>query len=88
MKALLRALVATLAIAAFAAVPQLINYQGSLTTSTGTPLDTTVSMTFHLYDGSGGEAELLWVKYAGHCRREWTLQFCAGISHGVGGYCP
>ncbi|MBL0061311.1 MAG: hypothetical protein IPP40_07450 [bacterium] len=38
----------------------MINYQGSLTTSTGTPLDTTVSMTFHLYDGSGGEAELLW----------------------------
>ncbi|MBK8128125.1 MAG: hypothetical protein IPK53_04025 [bacterium] len=60
MKALLRDVIATLSTAAFAVVPQLVNYQGSLTYSTGSPMDTTVTMTFHLYDGATGGAELLW----------------------------
>ncbi len=36
------------------AVPQQINYQGSLTNTVGLPLDTTVSMTFNLYGISDG----------------------------------
>lgn len=40
------------------AVPQLISYQGSLTDSTGTPLDTTVSITFTIYDASSGGMNL------------------------------
>ncbi|MCC6477490.1 hypothetical protein IT157_10595 [bacterium] len=43
-------------ISAFA-IPQLINYQGQLTSPSGTPLDTTVAMSFALYDSvSGGTA--------------------------------
>lgn len=34
-------------------VPQMINYQGQLTDSTGAPLDTTVSMVFTIYDSPG-----------------------------------
>ncbi len=41
------------AAAAFGAVPQQINYQGTLTRPDGTPLDTVVSMTFSLYDQAG-----------------------------------
>jgi hypothetical protein len=38
-------------------VPQMVNYQGRLTDSGGEPLDTTVSMTFSIYDvGEGGAA--------------------------------
>jgi hypothetical protein len=44
------------------AVPQLINYQGRLTDIAGTPLDTTVAITFKLYNGSGGGATLLWTE--------------------------
>ena len=36
----------------FAEVPQMINYQGVLTRSDGEPLDTTISMTFGLYEDS------------------------------------
>ena len=36
------------------AIPQLINYQGQLTSPTGTPLDTTVSMTFRVYSTPTG----------------------------------
>jgi hypothetical protein len=43
------------AINAFA-IPQLINYQGQLTSPTGSPLDTTVAMTFRLYPVSSGGA--------------------------------
>lgn len=32
------------------AIPQLINYQGQLNSPSGTPLDTTVAMTFTIYD--------------------------------------
>lgn len=48
--------VAVLALASLATanVPQLINYQGRLTDSIGTPLDTTVSMVFAIYDDSTG----------------------------------
>lgn len=48
--------VAVLALASLAAadVPQMINYQGRLTDGTGTPLDTTVSMVFAIYDDSTG----------------------------------
>jgi len=38
----------------FAGVPQMINYQGELTDDTGTPLDTTVSITFTIYDDATG----------------------------------
>ena len=31
------------------AIPQLINYQGQLTSPTGTPLDTTVAITFNIW---------------------------------------
>ena len=37
-----------------AAVPQLLNYQGRLTNTSGVPLDTTVSMVFTIYDAPGG----------------------------------
>jgi hypothetical protein len=45
----------------FATVPQQINYQGYLTNTGGSPLDTTVAMTFKLYTDSTG-ATLLWTE--------------------------
>ena len=39
---------------ASAGVPQLMNYQGRLTDNGGNPLDTTVSVTFTIYDDSTG----------------------------------
>lgn len=44
---------------ATAAVPTLINYQGRLADGDGAPLDTTVAMTFGVYDAASGGA-LLW----------------------------
>jgi hypothetical protein len=41
-----------------AAVPQLINYQGRLTNSVGTPLDTTVALIFQIYADSNGVTSL------------------------------
>ncbi|MDH3595176.1 MAG: MopE-related protein, partial [Rhodospirillales bacterium] len=41
------------------AVPTAINYQGSLTDASGTPINTTLDMTFSLYD-SAGAASALW----------------------------
>ena len=38
----------------YAEVPQMINYQGRLTDTTGAPIDTTVSMTFAIYTDSIG----------------------------------
>ena len=35
-------------------IPQMINYQGRLTSAAGMALDTTVSMTFTIYDDSTG----------------------------------
>src|SRR5512143_1556803 len=43
-----------LAMAASAAVPPQIYYQGYLTSTDGTPLDTVVTMTFRLYDAPAG----------------------------------
>jgi len=47
-----------------AAAPQLINYQGVLTDSTGTGLDTTVSMTFSIYDAAVA-GTLIWTETQG-----------------------
>ncbi len=51
-------IIAVLALAspATADVPQMINYQGRLTNSSGAPFDTTVSITFTIYDDSTGGA--------------------------------
>ena len=38
----------------YAEVPELMNYQGRLANNLGQPLDTTVSMTFTVYDDSTG----------------------------------
>jgi hypothetical protein len=46
--------VVSLALPAAAGVPQLMNYQGRLSNDAGTPLDTTVSMEFAIYDDSTG----------------------------------
>lgn len=43
---------------ASATVPNLINYQGRLLNAMGQPLDTTVSMTFTIYDASSGWASV------------------------------
>ncbi len=53
MKALVFIIMLALA-SAVLAVPQLINYQGELTDPSGTPLDTTVAMTFKIYGVSNG----------------------------------
>jgi|GEM_PF-3195967 len=45
--------VIALSIPAHGAVPALINYQGRLTRASGTPLDTTVAITFTIYDSNG-----------------------------------
>ncbi|HPI32163.1 MAG TPA: tail fiber domain-containing protein [candidate division Zixibacteria bacterium] len=50
------------ALSGSAAVPQLVSYQGRLTDSFGAPVDTTVAMTFHIYNDSGGTIEL-WVEF-------------------------
>ena len=39
-------------------VPNLINYQGTLTDSTGNPIDGTRSMRFYLYDDSTGGSDI------------------------------
>ncbi|MBM3324384.1 MAG: hypothetical protein FJY66_01815 [Calditrichaeota bacterium] len=46
---------------AWAAVPQQLNYQGYLTNPSGSPLDTTVAMTFKLYTDSLA-GSLLWTE--------------------------
>jgi len=47
-----------------AQVPQLINYQGKLTKSSGAPLDTTISMVFSIYADSNGTI-LKWTETQG-----------------------
>ena len=44
----------------FAAPPQTINYQGSLTNAGGTPINGAVSMTFRIYNEASGVAAALW----------------------------
>jgi hypothetical protein len=53
--------IAVLAMPAWAAVPQQINYQGYLTDTGGNALDTTVAMTFKLYTDSLA-GSLLWTE--------------------------
>jgi len=45
---------------AFSAVPQIINYQGSLSDSGGTPVNATLNITFTLYDVVSGPGTTLW----------------------------
>jgi len=42
----------------WAEVPPLINYQAQLTDSTGAPVDTTVSLTFTIFENSEGVVSL------------------------------
>jgi len=44
----------------FSAVPQIINYQGSLSDSSGSPVNATLSITFTLYDVASGPGVTLW----------------------------
>lgn len=48
-----------MSISATGAVPELINYQGRLTDASGTPLDTTVAMTFTIYDDPA-DGSIIW----------------------------
>jgi hypothetical protein len=50
--------VLAISLAAFATIPQQINYQGLLTSSAGAPLDTTVSVRFRLYSDSAGTLQV------------------------------
>ncbi len=54
----LSAFVWTLSVSATAGVPHMIFYQGHLTDSDGSPLDTTINMIFRIYDDSLGVASL------------------------------
>jgi len=47
-----------LSVSAAFAIPQQINYQGQLTDSSGAPLDTTVGITFRIYDAPVGGTNL------------------------------
>jgi len=47
---------------AFSAVPQIINYQGSLSDSGGAPINATLNMTFTLYDVASGPGTTLWLE--------------------------
>ena len=49
---------AVVAAFAIAAPPQTVNYQGALTNPGGTPINTSVSMTFRLYNVAAGGAAL------------------------------
>ena len=50
----------TLAVAAFAAVPQTINYQGYLKNTDGTPVNTATSMSFSLYSSNPARNNPVW----------------------------
>jgi hypothetical protein len=64
--------IALLSMAALADVPGLMNYQGTLTDSTGVALDTTVSMTFSINTDSVGGTQI------------WTeTQSSVTVSHGL-----
>jgi len=58
--AMLFVLLSVIVSAAFA-IPQLINYQGQLADTSGTPFDTTVSMTFAVYN-SASSGTVLWTE--------------------------
>ncbi len=65
MKRLLVLWVATIAVPCWA-VPQMINYQGYLAETDGTPLDTVVSIAFTLYD-AGVDGTPLWTEMQPSC---------------------
>jgi hypothetical protein len=44
----------------FSAVPEIINYQGSLSDSSGNPINATLNITFTLYDVDAGPGTILW----------------------------
>jgi hypothetical protein len=50
---------------ASADVPQMTNYQGRLTDAAGNPIDTTVEMTFRLYEDEAGTSQLWKETHAG-----------------------
>jgi hypothetical protein len=51
-------MIMSMAFAAKAAVPSMINYQGRLTNSVGVPLDTTVTLDFTIYRDSLGMVDV------------------------------
>ena len=53
----------------FAQIPQMINYQGKLTKSSGAPLDTTIQMIFSIYADSNGSV-LKWTETQGAVKVE------------------
>ena len=55
---LIAAIVSFSAGTASAAPPPTINYQGYLTSSGGTPINTSVVMTFRLYNAASGGADV------------------------------
>ncbi len=61
MKRVLLTFILAVAAQAFA-IPLQVNYQGQLTRSDGTPLDTTVAMTFRFWDNAVGEGVAYWVE--------------------------
>ena len=44
----------------FSAVPEIINYQGSLSDAGGNPVSSTLNITFTLYDVAAGPGSILW----------------------------
>lgn len=56
---------------AFSAIPQTISYQGYLTDNAGAPIDTTVNITFKIYDDPSGGTAL------------WTSPRIVQVSNGV-----
>jgi hypothetical protein len=44
----------------FSAVPQIVNYQGSLSDAGGNPVNATLNITFSLHDVAGGPGTILW----------------------------
>lgn len=56
------------------AVPQLVNYQGSLTATDGSPIDSTLSMTIRLYDAATN-GTVLWTEV------HPTVQVSSGLFH-------
>ncbi|MBU0508783.1 tail fiber domain-containing protein [bacterium] len=58
MKRILIILLAMWSATVFGTIPQLVNYQGFLTDSDGSPLDTVVAMTFKMYDAASSGTQL------------------------------
>jgi hypothetical protein len=54
----------------FAQVPQLMNYQGKITTAAGLLMDTTVAMVFTIYTDTGAVGVSLWTETQGSVKVE------------------